>query len=116
MDILWSKQNNGDFYTLFGFEYGGITASGVYLIWASRYNERLLKVGQAINLGERIADYKSDLRYKEKERTHGPVFITWAKVPSSDLDGVEAYLGAYYQPLFSERFPDALKIAVNLPS
>jgi hypothetical protein len=115
MDISWCKQSNGQYYTLFDFEYGKITSSGVYLIWAALYKERLLKVGQGNPLGQRMNDYQSDFRYKEKNRTHGPVLITWAEVRESCLDGVEAYLGKHYQPLFSERFPDAPLISVNLP-
>ena len=85
---------------------------GVYIIWHGGSPSRTVRIGQG-DLKDRLEEHRKDeeiLSYQEKG-----LFVTWAEVPESCLDGVENYLAGRLPPLVGVRFPDADPIAVNLP-
>lgn len=112
IQIKWITKGLNGYYELNRLNTSNIKACGVYLIWNSR---GVIKVGQSTNIGNRLDDHRNDdniIRYDFKDN---PLLTTWANLPLSALDGVEAYLGDYYQPLIGDRFPDVQKIFVNFP-
>ncbi len=86
---------------------------GCYIIWHGGQKPRVGRVGQG-KIPGRIGDHGNDsevLAYA----ANGPLMVTWATVPASDLDGVERYLADTLKPLIGDRFPDVAPIPVNLP-
>lgn len=85
---------------------------GVYMIWQGGPVPRCIRIGQGM-IRERIAHHRTDPEldaYRDKK-----LFVTWAKVPADQLDGVEAYLVQQYKPLAGDRPAKAKPISVNLP-
>lgn len=122
LKLSWGT-NDGAWCKLFNTNFNHLSFSGVYIIWGlgKSYNDPIiLRVGQATNLSERIPKYKSKKEkgiktvYSYQEKL-GTIYITWAGLQESYLDGVERYLGDFYRPLIAERFPDIAPISVNLP-
>ncbi|MCK4357411.1 MAG: hypothetical protein KAW92_01465 [Candidatus Cloacimonetes bacterium] len=85
---------------------------GVYIIWHGGENAATVKVGQG-NIRARLQDHRVDPSIQAYNDLG--LFVTWAKVPSHQKDGVEAYLGEKLNPKVGDRFPDVEPIAVNLP-
>lgn len=86
--------------------------SGVYVIWHGGNNPKYVRVGQG-NIKDRVSKHRNDpdiLKYKQFG-----LFVTYASVGVTDLDGVEAFLGEILNPLVGDRFPDRTPISVNLP-
>jgi len=50
-----------------------------------------------------------------KYREFGLLYVTWAKVSSHEMSGVEAYLANLLKPLEGERYPNVPFISVNSP-
>ena len=72
-----------------------------------------VRLGQG-KIKERLYCHRNDqevLAYK----VYGELRVTWASVPSTQLDGVERYLANTWPPLIGDCFPDVLPIAVNSP-
>lgn len=109
--LNWRVKKDGNYYTLFGNDYKSLTYPAVYKIFTY---DVILKVGQSRNIGYRITDHQQNKDFQNYNKRNILLFISWAKAPESYLDGVEAYLGKYYQPLIGERFPDVAPIPVNL--
>lgn len=86
--------------------------AGVYVIWHAGPNPRTVRVGQG-NIADRIATHRHDSQIT-KYAAHG-LFVTWAKVPAVQHNGVEAYLADQLDPIAGQRFPDVTRIPVNLP-
>lgn len=109
----WGKNTLGRWCVLPNTNFSVLSFSGVYIIWGYLNSQIVvIKVGQSTNLANRISDYKVDnqlLSYCEYP------LVTWTKLPVVRLNGVERYIGEYYNPLISKRFPDAAPIEVNLP-
>ena len=86
---------------------------GVYVIWFGMLKpDSIVRVGQG-QISKRLAEHRSDseiLKYKRPD-----LFVTWAKVDSTDCDGVEAFLADRLKPKVGDRFPDKPQIAVNFP-
>ena len=115
IQLKWITQPNGEWYNFYDLGRSGncsrITDCGVYLIFTKK---NVIRVGQGIIKDRFSAHFKDN----EIRRRHNPVYpllTTWASLPESYRDGVEAYLAWYYQPLVGERFPDVKPIAVNFP-
>ena len=84
---------------------------GVYLIWQGDDKKHVIKVGKGF-IRERIAMMQRDKKVYEC----GPdLFVTWAKVPSDFLNGVEAYLSKELNPVIHENIVSPEVIMVNLP-
>jgi hypothetical protein len=89
-------------------------AGGVYLIWRAGPEPRVVYVGQAAMLRDRLAAHRSDDRILAY-RTSG-LYVTWTVLGTAAVrDGVEAYLADRYAPLIGDRHPDVPPIAVNSP-
>lgn len=112
LQIKWVTKGINGYYELNRLNTSNIKDCGVYLIWNKI---GVIKVGQSINIGSRLDDHRNDDNIIRYNLTNDPLLTTWANLPLSDLDGVEAYLGDHYQPLIGNRFPDVQKIFVNLP-
>lgn len=85
---------------------------GVYIIWHSGSNQRVVRVGQGI-IKDRLKEHREDpiiLKYKGFG-----LYVTWAEVDRRYLDGVERFLANELKPLEGERYPDTFPIQVNLP-
>lgn len=88
-------------------------AGGVYLIWYSGPESRVVRVGQAAALRDRLTAHRSDeqiLAYA----SYG-LYVTWAVLEEAHRDGVEVYLADRYKPLVGKRYPDVTPIPVNHP-
>jgi len=87
---------------------------GVYIIWHEGNPGRVVYVGQASSIKDRLSAHRNDpqiLSYKK----HGTLRVTWAFVSSYQRDGAERYLADQWNPLVGSAFPDAEPIAVNSP-
>lgn len=105
--VKWVKYRNDNWCSFHKVDLTNVTTTGVYVIWNS---DGVVRVGQG-NIKDRITDHRDD----PKINKHKNLKVTWAKIPSHELDGVENYLGQKYSPAVGDRFPDATPIAVNLP-
>lgn len=111
--LKWATKQDGSYYTLEGYDFSKITTVGVYVIWCAGNPSVNIRVGQGI-IGARLTAHKADndiMRHKSR----GTLYVTWAAVPSHQLDGVERHLGDMYQPVEGDRFPQVAPLAVNLP-
>lgn len=80
---------------------------GVYIIWS---NNKVIRLGSGV-IKDRIKDHRGNPNIL----THSNLMVTWAKVNSNQMEGVEKYLADTCQPVIGERFPDREPIEVNLP-
>ena len=86
---------------------------GVYVIWHGGTEPRTVYVGKG-NIAERLRAHRTDANII-KHQANGGLFVTWARVPASQQDGVESYLIKALQPLGNEVVPTAAPITVNHP-
>lgn len=114
MDVTWIKCGNGaSWCPLEDVNLENVTATGVYMIWHAGNPGRVVRLGQG-NIKDRLTAHRNDpdiLAYKQ----FGKLYVTWASVPWSQLDGVEKYLSDTWPPLVGAAFPAAIPIAVNSP-
>jgi hypothetical protein len=85
---------------------------GVYIIWHGGQNPATVCVGQGI-IRDRLAAHRQEndvLAYKQKV-----LYVTWARVPADQRDGVEKYLAERLAPKMGSRFPEVTPIEINLP-
>lgn len=85
---------------------------GVYIIWHGGQQPATVYVGQG-NIADRIRDHRKDsniLQYL----SYG-LFVTWAQVGDSSLDGVERFLADTLIPKEGSLHPSVSPIAVNFP-
>ena len=85
---------------------------GVYIIWHGGDNPRTVRVGQGF-IRDRLQEHRLDPKV-QRYASFG-LYATWARVPRSDLDGVEVFLAQHLKPLVGEKFPNVPPIPVNLP-
>ena len=85
---------------------------GVYIIWHGATKPWTVYVGQG-KIKDRLTEHRIDNGIQQYA-DYG-LFVTWAKVPQADRDGVELYLAEYLQPLVGERYPDIKPLKVNVP-
>ena len=119
--VQWGLNTQGQWCSLFNTDFSQLSNSGVYIIWGyDTYNRNvIIKVGQSTDLSERLPQYSystKDNRVITYLDLFGNMYVTWAYLHESYLDGVERYLGRIrYSPLIADAFPDAYPIAVNCP-
>ena len=115
MKLNWKKCKGDEWCPFFtvDLQHAAFTAAkGVYVIWHGGSNPKTVYVGKG-NIGARISDHrgKSNIaKYSELG-----LFVTWAKVDSSDVDGVESYLVRALKPLENQVQPSASPVTVNHP-
>lgn len=88
---------------------------GIYICWTGTGIDdslTVMKVGQGY-IYDIIIDLRNDLEI-EAFRNKG-VFITWARVPSYRLNGIEKYLNETLKPLFKSEKISAWSVKVNIP-
>ncbi len=85
---------------------------GVYIIWHGGTSPATVRVGQGM-IRDRLTAHRNDVAIT-KYRDQG-LFVTWAKVPVDQRDGVERYLADRLQPEVGTVFPGATPVPVNLP-
>ncbi len=117
INVVWGQNNQNQWCSLYNTDFSVLSSkSGVYIIWEhvhpNRY--RIIKVGQSIDLSQRFISYKNDKQVLFYNNGNN-LYVTWAELSPSYLDGVESYLGRNLCPLISYRFPDAFPIFVNRP-
>ena len=108
--VTWVQCRGGVWCSLERVNLSTVTGSGVYVIWAGN---RWVYVGQG-DIASRVQAHKSDPEIIAF-RNSGQLMVTWAKVPASQMDGIERYLADTLAPAVGARHPAALPIPVNLP-
>lgn len=95
-----------------------INKRGVYIIWYTSTTEaKVIRLGQG-DIGVRLIEHTQNpniIRYSQL----GQLKVTWAVVDNitlfeNDLDGVEAYLSDQYNPIEGEKYPNVIRIPINL--
>lgn len=84
-----------------------IELKGVYAIWS---NKTVVRLGSGL-IKSRIIDHRNNIDISK----YPDLKVTWAKVNSSQMEGVEKYLSDTLNPAIGERFPERTPIKVNLP-
>lgn len=89
---------------------------GVYIIWKAKAGSdgRAVYVGQG-DIANRLSAHQSRSDIKAHQSGGHRLFVTWAKVSESQMDGVERYLANTLKPLIGEKHPDVESIRVTLP-
>ena len=85
---------------------------GIYIIWHGQPDPHVVYVGQGVIRG-RLSTHRQDpsiLAFRDRG-----LFVTWAKVDSGVMDGVERYLAEQWKPKVGGHFPNVTPIAVNSP-
>ena len=115
MNILWNECEGGVWCPLNSVNLGHHHFNnliGVYVIFHSLHNPRTVRVGQG-SIKDRIEAHRTDPEVQAYNNLG--LYVTWASVQTSDLDGVEVFLAQYLKPLVGEKFPNVPPIPVNLP-
>ena len=90
------------------------SCEGIYIIWYwdNFGNPVTVRVGQG-NIRDRLTAHNTDPQIQAY--AHLNLLVTWTSLPSSYLNGVEAYLGKVLKPRVGSLFPNAKPIPVSLP-
>lgn len=111
--INWHKNPiDGSWYRLRDLKVGRIFGYGVYLIWHSGFEPRVVYVGHG-QIASRILEHQrahSILKHEAK----GILLTTWGTVEEYLAKGVERYLIDTYSPIENVRKPTVRPIGVNL--
>lgn len=86
--------------------------TGVYIIWHGGPTPAVVRVGQG-DIRQRLTEHRENPKVQAFASLG--LFVTWAKVVSWQVDGVERYLAERLKPKVGDRFPDAETVEVNLP-
>ena len=108
-NVSWVKSTDGNWLPLLEVNLGKVKTTGVYLIWQG--GGSYVRVGQG-DIAARLTAHRNDpdiTKYKN-------LYVTWATVPESELNGVERYLYEQCRPAVGERAPTDPAIAVTLPA
>lgn len=109
MQVQWIKCQGDNWCSFENLNLSGVTAAGIYVIWKSGSDNKMVYVGQG-DVADRVADHRREPAITR----HGPMLVTWASVSQQYRDGIERYLADRYSPLEGDYHPDATPIAVNL--
>ena len=117
LSIFWMKCKNNAWCSLHHVDLSHNyydNFEGIYIIWYwdNFGNPVTVKVGQG-NIRNRITAHRSNPQIQGY--AHLNLRVTWTAIPSSLLDGVEAYLGKVLKPRVGLLFPNAKPIPVTLP-
>lgn len=111
--VHWQKNaTNSNWYRLNEIDPMSIVDSGVYLIWHTGVNPRVVYVGRG-RIADRLREHQRDESILSFE-SEGTLLSTWACVDDRFSKGVELYLIDTYLPLVNKTRPDAKPISVNL--
>lgn len=112
INLVWGKSGSGSYYKLVGTDFSALKIPGVYFIFGGG---KSVKIGQSIDLASRLSTHQKDASILGHAKQLGDLYVTWARVSQSSLDGVERFLAESYRPLIGDRFPDVLPMTANLP-
>lgn len=73
---------------------------------------RTIRIGQGL---KRNLDHKNNYEIMKHDTDKNPLFITFAYVNPSQLNGIERYLGIKLRPIEGEKFPINRAIPVQIP-
>ncbi len=115
LSVSWGKCTGGTWCPLetVNLAHDTFAAGGVYLIWHGGTKPRVVYVGQAAVLRDRLAAHRSDERVLAY--ASAGLYVTWTILGAAQRDGVEVYLADRYAPLVGDRHPDVTPTAVNSP-
>ena len=85
---------------------------GVYIIWHGGSDSKAVYVGKG-NIRERLLRHRTDENIQQYD--YLDLYVTWAEVPESEIDGVEAHLISVWQPKANMQDPTAAHVPVNSP-
>jgi hypothetical protein len=108
-NLSWVKCTGDVWCGFHTVDLSNVKTTGVYLIWQG--GGSYVRVGQG-DIAARLTAHRNDPAITKYQK----LYVTWAAVPSAQLDGVERYLYEQCSPLVGERTPTAPVIAVNLPA
>ena len=111
--VNWQKNpSDGYWHRLRGLNVQKIFGYGVYLIWHSGFEPRVVYVGRGL-IASRLLEHQrsnSILKYEAE----GLLLTSWGTVDQAHSEGVERYLIDTYRPIENVLKPTAHPIAVNL--
>ena len=115
LSVSWGKCTEGRWcsFAAVSLAHDAFSAGGVYVIWHGGEKSRVVYVGQAAVLRDRLADHRVDKRILAYQASG--LYVTWTALQAADRDGVETYLAARYAPLVGDRHPAGPPIVVNSP-
>lgn len=111
LTLSWVKCTGGVWCGFDTVDLSKVKTTGVYVIWQGGSATPWVRVGQG-DIAARLTAHRNDpaiTKYK-------PLYVTWAAVQQSQLNGVERYLYERCSPKVGERTPTDPAIAVNLPA
>ena len=91
--VTWIRCSGGVWCGLERLNLDRVVGAGVYVIWAENV---WVYVGQGV-IADRLQEHRTNttiLGY----RTAGELLVTWATVPSQQMDGIERYVGDTLRP------------------
>jgi hypothetical protein len=113
LSLNWIKSTKNVWLPL-DFNLASVTpTTGVYVIWHGGTAPWTVRVGQG-DIASRLGAHRNDsviLAHAAK----GGLFVTWATVQATYLDGVERFLADSLNPLVGDRHPAVLPVPVKLP-
>lgn len=111
--VHWVKSTNDTWLPFETVNLAGVTTAGVYIIWHAGNPGRVVRVGQG-NIADRIKAHRCDASVTKFSK-NGVLRVTWAFVPSHQMNGVERYLANHWKPLVGDAWPDVVPLVVNSP-
>ena len=117
LHLFWVKCKNNAWCSLHNVDLSHSyydSCEGIYIIWYwdNFGNPVTVRVGQG-NIRDRLTAHRTDPQIQA--HVHLNLLVTWTSLPSSYLNGVEAYLGKVLKPRVGSLFSDARPIPVALP-
>ena len=115
MNVTWIKSRADTWLEFRTFDMSTVpaTSCGVYVIWHGGSKPKAVYVGQG-TIKSRLTAHRANATIVSYSR-YAPLYVTWAVVPASQMDGIERYLADTLRPLVGDAHPNALPIAVNIP-
>lgn len=108
MNISWVKCQPDNWCPFHTVDLSNVRVTGVYAIWQG--GGPYVRVGQG-DIAARLIAHRNDPAITK----YNNLRVTWAAVPSWQIDGVERYLYDACRPVVGDRAPAVPAIAVNLP-
>ena len=113
MALSWTRAADGGWCELDKVDLAANAGTGVYVIWHGGTKPRTIRVGYG-PLAGRLSAHRSEtglLRYRQ----FGPLYVSWAAVPETSMQGVAKFVGSRLRPTFEDRLALAVAIPASLP-
>lgn len=115
--LRWVRTADGGWHTLYGVDLAHPhfrKLGGVYVIWHDGPRASVVRLGQGV-IRNRLTAHRINPSIESCDRLDGPLYVSWAAVPSKYRDAVEHYLALVLEPRVGSCFPTATPIPANLP-